>query len=72
MLVQGIQMGRLTLAQVLAQQEMLIVEIAESYRKRTLEQPDHDESMQVWFSFWLITVMILRKIFETIGSVVVC
>ncbi|XP_070194282.1 uncharacterized protein [Littorina saxatilis] len=45
--LQGIQSGRLTLAQVLADQEVMITEIAESYRKRTEELPDvADESMQ--------------------------
>ncbi|XP_076469772.1 uncharacterized protein LOC143300126 [Babylonia areolata] len=46
--VQGIQSGRLTLAQVLAEQEALIAEIAENYRKRVTEHPldAQDESLQ--------------------------
>nr|KAG5687251.1 hypothetical protein BaRGS_016426 [Batillaria attramentaria] len=45
--IRGIQSGRLTLAQVLAEQEALIAEIAESYRKRAQEAPSvQDESVQ--------------------------
>lgn len=45
--LQGIQSGRLTLTQVLAEQEARINEIADSYRKRAHELPNvEDESLQ--------------------------
>ncbi|KAL8584554.1 hypothetical protein ACOMHN_016873 [Nucella lapillus] len=45
--LQGIQSGRVTLAQVLADQEARIADIAESYRKRKQELPNmEDESLQ--------------------------
>ena len=59
---QGIQTGRLTLAEVLAQQEILIAEVVENYRKHSLQKNNQeDESVQVGFSLWLISVGLLKN-----------
>ena len=50
-LLQGIQSGRITLAELLAEQQILINEITEAYRRRAEELPNMDESMQVEFRF---------------------